>query len=106
MPYQEKLNALFPSRDRLFVIVSSLEDQAHLANLQQFFSFGAESEGDTARAKNIGFNLSLSGQLDDYLGYLKRIEGLDVLLNFSAAEATSKGDGVFQINSSGQIYLK
>ena len=106
LAYQEKLNIIFSSREKLFNVISSLEDQAQLEGLQQFFSFGAEAEGDSTRAKNIGFSLTLNGSLNSFLSYIKKIEGLDILLNFSSVEANSKSDGSYQINNTGQIYLK
>lgn len=104
-PIQQKILNILPTKDEILVVVGNIELLIANLNLSQSFAFGAEHGDKTSDISSIGFSLTLSGDLDHFLQYLKKIEGLPQFIQFGSMEITKTGQG-YQINSAGKIYKK
>ncbi len=102
--YLERLTKIFPNKDSLINLATIIRDKSLTYNLSENFSFGSEfQEGEI---KDVGFNLSLSGSLDNFLRFLQDIEKLPFFIEFSAIDVNNVNDFDYQINTAGKIYTR
>jgi hypothetical protein len=104
--YKDKLNLLFPTRTQLLQVLAFLEDRAVFYRFQPFFSFGEETPLTPQEPAYIGFSLSLTGGLPEFVSYLAETEKAPTLISFSNLEILNKSKAAYQLNTAGKIYLQ
>jgi len=102
--YLERLTKIFPNKDSLINLATIIRDKSLTYNLSENFSFGSEFQGE--EIKDVGFNLALSGSLDNFLKFLQDIEKLPFFIEFSAIDINNVNDSNYQINTAGKIYTR
>ena len=102
--YLERLTKIFPNKDSLINLATIIRDKSLTYNLSENFSFGSEFQGN--ETKNVGFNLALSGNLDNFLKFLQDIEKLPFFIEFSTIDINNVSGSNYQINTAGKIYTK
>ncbi len=102
--YLERLTKIFPNKDSLINLATIIRDKSLTYNLSENFSFGSEFQGE--EIKDVGFNLALSGSLDNFLKFLQDIEKLPFFIEFSAIDINNVSDSNYQINTAGKIYTR
>lgn len=100
----EAILKIMPDREQILAIVSNLEKKAAGSGLKQSFTFGQEHQ-DVNGINDIGFSLTLNGDLENFLAYLKSVESAVQFIQFSSVEVTRVEPG-YQINTGGRIYKK
>ncbi|HRS47936.1 MAG TPA: type 4a pilus biogenesis protein PilO [Candidatus Paceibacterota bacterium] len=104
--YLERLTKIFPNKDSLINLATIIRDKSLTYNLSENFSFGSEFQGQEEEIKNVGFNLALSGSLDNFLRFLQDIEKLPFFIEFSAIDVNNVSNSNYQINTAGKIYTR
>ena len=102
---QQKILNILPTKDEILIVVGNIELLIANLDLKQSFAFGAEHDDKNSGTSSIGFSLTLSGGLDHFLQYLKKIENFPQFIQFGSVEITKTEKG-YQINSAGRIYKK
>ncbi len=102
---QQKIFNILPAKEDVLVVAGNIELLVNNLNLRQSFTFGAEYDDKNSGVSSVGFSLTLSGDLEDFLEYLKKIENFPQFVQLGSIEIT-KADSGYQINSAGRIYKK
>lgn len=100
---QQNILNILPAKDEILVVVGNIELLVANLNLKQSFAFGAEHDDKDSGLSSIGFSLTLTGSLDHFLQFLKKIENFPQFIQFGSMEITKTEQG-YQINSAGRIY--
>ncbi|MBI5466121.1 MAG: type 4a pilus biogenesis protein PilO [Candidatus Kerfeldbacteria bacterium] len=97
-----------PSSDDLTSVVSSLESAAAQNNLVQVLNFASLSEGATGIVP-LGFQASLTGNLDNFTAYLGKLEKLPYVIQIQNVDLTGGSQGYAaqgQFQLSGRVYVR
>lgn len=103
--YSSVLENVLPRRDQLFDFSKELEAAARQQNIGLGFIFSNEQAPAEDSPGAASFSLTLQGQSDNVVSFLKKIEMMRFITNFSGLDFTRQGDNV-NMSLSGLVYFQ
>jgi len=104
-----RLAVLLPTEDQLINFLSSLENIAIETNNKQSFNFiGGINPASENEPKSINFTLTLQGDINTFIAYLKKIQTIPYFVKITNINITGNQglNNQSQINLLGKVYLR
>ncbi len=101
-PELPKLEQALPKKDELFVFRRQLDDLARQNNLTLGFNFGEEKAGDLKGLKSINFDMTLHGDKDNILSFIKKIESGITFIKLKSFDMIRQENG-FSASLKGEV---
>ena len=106
--YEQKLSAFLPTQEQLLDFPRTLDNLARIRRISSNFAFrGGQTAPQGNMPGSIGFNLDLSGALEDILSFLKDVETEPprFLATFESFDLTRSGDS-YRLLIPGKVFFK
>ena len=104
-PYLESLNNILPASDKLINFRSDIRSRALQNKIDLGFTFGTESPGSDAKAGSIAFQMTASGQVQNFINFLRSIETSNYIVSFASLEVKQTANTV-NATLSGKIFSR
>lgn len=107
LPYFEKVEKAVPVPEDVIVFINKLNDLSAKNSIIQSFHLTGEPTSSLSSFKTVPFYLSLNGDFDNEIVYIKEMESLPFFFNIDSFEITKDiGGGNSQINIRGSLYTR
>lgn len=102
-PLLAKMNAAMPAQDMLFSVQQNFEALAQTNSLAFSSEFGAETNATADSPGLVSIEMTLQGNYNNILAFLKSIEGSTGFISISSIDMTGQPGGAFNAIITGSI---
>lgn len=105
-PLFANLQSLLPDKDQLINFPRELQRVAKTYLVDAGFSFGAEKAGTSNKPGSIKFTMTIGGDFDNIIDFLKYVESHRYLISLDSVDVRRSTREDFSLLTSGDIYTK
>ncbi len=100
------LEAALPNRDQLIGFPRELEKRAKEHAIDLGFSFGNETPSVVGQPGSIRFTMSLGGEFDNILAFMKAFEAHPYFTSLSSVDLVRAENARYTLGTSGEIFTR
>lgn len=106
-PFQQKLDSLLPTKDRLINFGKELTDLAKANGAEMSFDFGAETAAKSGIPGFIKFSLTGASNYNNWYKFIKDLEKSPLYIKMNSVDLTRQsGVDSFNVVAEGQVFFQ